>query len=185
MSQFIALLPPPGPALANYSSAELHTSQPANVPEVFGDAMSIREDVYVEEQQVPLENEFDLDDPRSWHWVAYASVGISSEQRAGTMEAGAVQSERKGSTANKLAIGTIRLVPPPHPPHPEPNSHHAIDNHEGLPRAGAAAVDATDSAAHDAKEPYVKLGRLAVLPPFRGTSLSDCDYGDACDMSSC
>lgn len=160
MSEFIAFLAPPGPALANYDSKELHTSQPEGVPEVFRDAMSVREEVYVEEQKIPLENEFDLDDPRSFHWVAYASVGVSAQEAATSPPSG-----RKGSTANKLAVGTIRMVPPPHPPHPEPDSHHAIDNHDGVPFGG----DATH-AAHDGKEPYIKLGRLAVLPPFRGMS---------------
>ena len=167
MSQFIAFLPPPGVALANYNSAELHTSQPAGVPEVFRDAMSVRQEVFVEEQHVPQENEYDLDDPRSFHWVAYASVGISSEQRAAAAAAtDTAESGRKGSTANKLAIGTIRLVPPPHPPHPEASSHHAIDNHENVPEEDSE--DSVHMQVHDGKEPYIKLGRLAVLPPFRG-----------------
>lgn len=167
MSQFIAFLAPPGPSLGSYDSKALHTSQPPDVPEVFLDAMSVREEVYVEEQHVPLENEFDLDDPRSFHWVAYASVGVSSEQQDAAASNGAgASSGRKGSTANKLAIGTIRMVPPPHPPHPEPDSHHVIDNHEGVP-ADATAEGQTQ----DDKEAYIKLGRLAVLAPFRGVYL--------------
>lgn len=171
MSEFIAFLPPPGVALAKYDSKALHTSQPDDVPETFCDAMSVREEVYVEEQKVPLENEFDMDDPRSFHWVAYASVGVSSEQQQADAENAqegrlGQQGRRKSSTANKLAIGTIRLVPPPHPPHPLPGSEHAIDNHEGVPREGESG--ATQASAHAGEEPYIKLGRLAVLPAFRG-----------------
>lgn len=164
MSQFIGFLPPPGALLAGYDSAQLHSHQVDDkIPEVFRDAMSVREEVYVEEQQIPLENEFDSDDARSWHWVAYASVGTSGNSGA-AQEGG----DRKGSTANQLAVGTIRLVPPPHPPHPEPGSSHKIDNAEG-------AVPDTEAVAQkqgqrgNGKEPYIKLGRLAVLKPFRGT----------------
>lgn len=166
MSEFISFLPPPGAALANYDSTALHTSQPDDVPEVFCDAMSVRTEVFVEEQKIPMENEFDEDDPRSFHWVAYASVGTSSAEQAAVKEGESVTSRRKGSTAQKLAVGTIRMVPPPHPPHPEPSSHHAIDNHEGLPPGAASGLRSTQ--VHNGNEPYVKLGRLAVLPPFRG-----------------
>jgi len=162
MSQFIGFLPPPGALLAGYDSAQLHSHQVDDkIPEVFRDAMSVREEVYVDEQQIPLENEFDSDDARSWHWVAYASVGTSGNS-AGQDGDG----DRKSSTANQLAVGTIRLVPPPHPPHPEPGSSHKIDNAEG-------AVPDTDKGARaqpgNGKEPYIKFGRLAVLKPFRGT----------------
>lgn len=169
MSEFISFLAPPGPLLDKYDRKAQYSLQHNDVPEVFCDAMSVREEVFVEEQKVPLENEFDLDDPRSFHWVAYASVGTSSAEQAAAAQNGATSSGRKGSTANKLAIGTIRLVPPPHPPHPEPHSQHAIDNHDGLP-AGAPGGDPTVPT-HDGQEPYVKLGRLAVLPAFRGTPI--------------
>lgn len=170
MSQFVSFLPPPGAALANYDSKQLHTSQPDDVPEIFCDAMSVRTEVFVEEQKVPMENELDEDDARSYHWVAYASVGTSGAEQAAAADKirqkGSSQSGRRGSTAQNLAIGTIRLVPPPHPPHPEPSSHHAIDNHEGTSPDADAGLKSTET--HDGKEPYVKLGRLAVLPAFRG-----------------
>lgn len=169
MSEFISFLSPPGALLDKYNRKEAYSKQSQDVPQVFCDAMSVREEVFVEEQKVPLENELDEDDPRSFHWVAYASVGTSSAEQAAVAQTENGQSTgRKGSTANKLAVGTIRLVPPPHPPHPEPQSHHAIDNHEGIP-TGAPGGDKTGFV-HDGKEPYVKLGRLAVLPPFRGLS---------------
>lgn len=168
MSEFISMLPPPGPSLQNYDPTSLHHTQATNIPEIFRDAMSVREEVYVEEQKIPLSNEYDLDDARSYHWVAYASVGTSSSSQApsnGVPE----HTGRKGSTANKLAVGTIRLVPPPHPPHPEPGSSHAIDNNEGLPKELGSGLSGT--AVHDGREPYVKLGRLAVLQPFRSMLL--------------
>lgn len=181
MSQFVGFLEPPKKALEGYDSTQLHHAQADGIPEVFTDAMSVREGVYVEEQKVPLENEFDHDDPRSYHWVAYASVGTSSpEPTAVSNGNGAAtgsssnssakqqdEQRRKSSTANKLAVGTIRLVPPPHPPHPEPGSSHKIDNAEGLPSDTNTELS-NKTSAQNPREPYIKLGRLAVLKPFRG-----------------
>lgn len=181
MSEFISFLAPPGPALANYNSAELHSTQSADVPEVFRDAMSVREDVFVKEQKVALENEVDIDDARSFHWVAYASVGTTSGDGSAAMDgvtkdaaATAEHPGRKGSTAMRLAVGTIRLVPPPHPPHPQPGSSHKIDNHEGLPQEMQSGLSKTEM--HDGKEPYIKLGRLSVLQPFRGNKFNSRYY---------
>jgi predicted GNAT family N-acyltransferase len=175
MSQFISFLPPPGLALANYDSAALHTTQPQDVPEIFRDAMSVREDVFVKEQNIALENEVDMDDARSFHWVAYASVGTTSGDGNAAMDGvnkdsatSAEKTGRKGSTAIGLPVGTIRLVPPPHPPHPEPGSSHKIDNHEGLPKDMQSGLSKTEM--HDGKEAYIKLGRLSVLQPFRGNT---------------
>ncbi|KAG9948495.1 hypothetical protein KCU85_g4876, partial [Aureobasidium melanogenum] len=177
MSEFISFLPPPGLALANYDSAALHTTQPQDVPEIFRDAMSVREDVFVKEQNIALENEVDMDDARSFHWVAYASVGTSSTDGNAAMEGvtkdsatTAENTGRKGSTAMRLPVGTIRLVPPPHPPHPQPGSSHKIDNHEGLPQDMQSGLSKTEM--HDGKEAYIKLGRLSVLQPFRGLGLA-------------
>jgi len=177
MSQFISFLPPPGLALANYDSAALHTTQPQDVPEIFRDAMSVREDVFVKEQNIALENEVDMDDARSFHWVAYASVGTTSTDGNAAMDGvnkdsatSAEKTGRKGSTAIGLPVGTIRLVPPPHPPHPEPGSSHKIDNHEGLPKDMQSGLSKTEM--HDGKEAYIKLGRLSVLQPFRGLGLA-------------
>jgi predicted GNAT family N-acyltransferase len=177
MSNFISFLPPPGLALANYDSAALHTTQPQDVPEVFRDAMSVREDVFVKEQRIALENEVDMDDARSFHWVVYASVGTSASHGSAAMDgvnkdssACAESTGRKGSTAMRLPVGTIRLVPPPHPPHPQPGSSHRVDNHEGLPRDLQSGLSKTEM--HDGKEAYIKLGRLSVLQPFRGLGLA-------------
>ena len=45
--------------------------QPENVPRTFLDAMEVREKVFVDEQHVPAENEFDSDDARACHWVSH------------------------------------------------------------------------------------------------------------------
>jgi len=173
MSEFLNFLAPPGKALANYDATKLYTEQPEGIPEVFLQAMDIRTEVYVNEQHVPLENEFDEDDHKSYHWVAYASVGSPS---IGAKETGEQQGERqdgasnqaqeqqsqgrKTSTANKVPVGTIRLVPPPHAPHPEHEGGSTLDN---------KAADVQHE--RGAEEPYIKLGRLAVLKPYRGVVL--------------
>lgn len=92
-----------------------------NAPQTFQDAMAIREEVFCDEQGCSLVNELDEDDGRSWQWVFY--------------DAGQHQ-----------PIGVIRLVPPPHPPHPN----------------GFFDPD---------EEPYIKLTRIAVAKSFRGRGL--------------
>lgn len=184
MSEFTSFLPPPGAAVANYDRSLPSSEQAREVPHVFCDAMSVREEVFVEEQGVPLSNEFDTDDPRSYHWVAYASVGTTdnapsteaenserlrgsdSSQHGTVIENAKEQARRKGSTAERVAIGCIRLVPPPHPPHPEPGAHMKIDNADGVPPDAEEGKHSTSF--HDGKEPYIKLGRLAALKPYRG-----------------
>ena len=141
--------------------------------------MSIRETVFVQSQSVPLENELDADDPRAWHWVVYASVGVPKGGRGeGDQSARRGSGPGSGSISGRVPVGTLRLVPPPHPPHPAPGSHHAIDNAEGgAPPPAAAQQSPTPTAAlaparlHASTEPYVKLGRLATLPDYRGLGL--------------
>ena len=125
-------------------------SDPAKaLPHGFIDAMIVREEVYVKEQNVPLENELDEDDERSFHWVAYASVSVKNVAplRDEKME----DARRRPSASTKMPIGTIRLVPPPHAPHP--NGKYGTD-------------------VHDPKESYAKLGRLAVVKEFRKAGIS-------------
>lgn len=126
--------------------------------------MSIREQVFVHEQGVLLDNELDADDARCWHWVAYASIGAPAAPANTNTTANARPdpAAKRGSTASRLAVATIRLVPPPHPPHPAPGSSHAIDNNKGVPAPTSAPAHA---------EPYVKLGRLATLKDFRKLGL--------------
>lgn len=81
-SEFVDFIVPLRDRLKLYDPTRPPTDQPKNdatdeaknIPQGFIDAMIVREQVFVKEQKVPLENEFDEDDARSYHWVAYASV---------------------------------------------------------------------------------------------------------------
>ncbi|KAK3939273.1 hypothetical protein QBC46DRAFT_388307 [Diplogelasinospora grovesii] len=101
------------------------TAQPhaASLPRTFLDAMSVREAVYVQEQGVPQEVEFDDDDARSCHWVIYASVHRVVEPEQRDPSTGEVTRSRRSETKT-LPIGTIRLVPFPHPLHPQPGGNY-------------------------------------------------------------
>lgn len=155
--------------------------------------MSVRESVFVDEQKVPIENEYDADDPRSHHWVSYASVSRPSRASVGgsgdlepidSNEKVSKEEARRRSqpTSSKLPVGTVRIVPPPHTPHPAPSSHHKIDNAEAAspdkPHESTASTSTIVQDSHkahevpgigtiDPEEPYIKLGRLAILSPYR------------------
>ncbi|RDA94872.1 hypothetical protein CP533_4258 [Ophiocordyceps camponoti-saundersi (nom. inval.)] len=122
--------------------------QPASVPRLFTDATEIRQRVFVDEQKVPVENEFDADDSRSCHWVVYV-----------------------GSQDDRVPVGTIRLVPFPHDPHPQTGGRYWNGVLEGSREAPPQAGDRPTSF-HDGTEPYVKLGRLAVVTEYRGKGLA-------------
>jgi hypothetical protein len=64
---FISFLGPSN--LDDYDRKRRPSQQPDTIPKTFLDAMEVREQVFVEEQGVPLDNEFDSDDPRACHWV--------------------------------------------------------------------------------------------------------------------
>lgn len=67
-----------GPSdLSKYDRKQGSAEQPG-VPKVFLDAMEVREEVFVKEQGVPIENEYDSDDPRSCHWVRTFSCILST-----------------------------------------------------------------------------------------------------------
>jgi predicted GNAT family N-acyltransferase len=170
-SEFVDCIHPFYSKVKLYDCTRSPTDQPVNdgtdpakaLPQGFIDAMIVREEVYVKGQNVPLENELDDDDARSFHWVVYASIPVkqsSAEAQAGN---GRSEAARRVSSSTKIPIGTIRLVPPPHPPHPTPNS----------PAPGETPDSRKDSpVAHDRKEAYIKLGRLAVIPEFRKAGIS-------------
>ncbi|KAL2075491.1 hypothetical protein VTL71DRAFT_434 [Oculimacula yallundae] len=179
---FITFLGPSN--LDGYDSKNRSSAQPENIPKTFLDAMEVRETVFVEEQKVPLDNEFDSDDPRACHWVIYASINTVTDPEV-TSSSGEIIT-RKKSTTRSTPIGTIRLVPFPHPPHPEPGSSYtadALETSSTIPSSpsnpnptstSTSPPFITDRATthHDGKEPYIKLGRLAVLPEFRGSGLA-------------
>ena len=171
---FITFLEPS--KLEGYIRGGPRELQPPTIPTPFLDAMEVREEVFVKEQNVPAENEFDSDDARSCHWIVYASVNKTEELEIRD-ENGHVIQPRKSSTRS-TPIGTIRLVPFPHDPHP-------IDGGEywdGVLKGEEARSPQTQTPSpiskpyildrpttfHDGKEPYVKLGRLAVSKEFRG-----------------
>lgn len=117
------MLPPPGSVVApNGFPAD---PRPAGAPKIFLDAMEVRIKVFCDEQNCDVEPELDEDDPRSWHWVAYHTTESGQEEPA----------------------SVIRIVPPPHGPHPNGFN----DLHE---------------------EHYVKLGRVATMPNHRRKGLS-------------
>jgi predicted GNAT family N-acyltransferase len=172
---------PPKDALNRYDRTRLPGNQHdgAQIPDTFRDAMIVREKVFVQEQEIPLEYEFDEDDPRSAHWVAYSTDGpqpLAIPGRGPTNPAG-------------LPVGTIRLVPFPHPPHPKAGGVY-VDNklvsiqgeggesttvvNEPPATTGFARWSFVDrpTTFHDGREPYFKLGRLAVVPSHRNRRLA-------------
>lgn len=142
-----------------YEPSKVPTDQPKNdaadstraIPQGFIDAMIVRHSVFVEEQGVPLENELDEDDKRSFHWTAYASVPIKQRSPHMKPQDEKMDANRRSSTSTKMPIGTIRLVPPPHSAHPHGKHHTDV---------------------HKDNEAYVKLGRLAVIKEFRKAGIS-------------
>ncbi|CEJ79965.1 Putative Acetyltransferase [[Torrubiella] hemipterigena] len=175
---FISLLEPS--KLDGYRIGTPREQQQASLPKTFLDAMEIRADVFVDEQNVPANNEFDADDSRSCHWVAYASVHKTEEHEVRD-EAGNVVQPRKSSTRT-TPIGTIRLVPFPHDPHPLRDGHYwngILQDDQPAQAKPQPELDAkkpfvADRATtfHDGKEPYVKLGRLAVQKDYRGNKIA-------------
>ncbi|KAH6983085.1 acyl-CoA N-acyltransferase [Ilyonectria sp. MPI-CAGE-AT-0026] len=155
-------------------------AQPGTIPRTFLEAMEVREAVFVGEQNVPAENEFDADDPRCCHWVVYASVNKTEEAEIRDEQGNVVQPRR--SSTRTTPIGTIRLVPFPHESHPDnggeywngvlngPRNGEVVPRNSKVPSVVPAKTFGIDRATtyHDGKEPYVKLGRLAVLKEFRG-----------------
>jgi predicted GNAT family N-acyltransferase len=170
-TEFISLLPPPGNALDAYDNTKPYDQQGPTIPQIFRDAMSVREVVFGE-QGVPLEAEFDEDDARSWHWVVYASVSAPSSVYNPPTDPYA---RRKSSTAQRLPVGTIRLVPPPH----GPNKYIKRDKHPD-----AEPPDDIQKSRKHPKEPYIKFGRLAVLSDYRSMGLSKLLVNTALDYAA-
>lgn len=181
---FIALLEPS--RLEGYIPGAPRDQQPSTIPSVFLDAMEVREDVFVKEQNIPVENEFDSDDPRSCHWVVYASVNKTTEAEIRDANGNVIQ-PRKSSTRS-TPVGTVRFVPFPHDPHPVAGASYVAgvrvdggdDGRQASPTGPSPGATATPrpyitdrpTTFHDGKEPYIKLGRLAVVKEFRGHRLA-------------
>ncbi|WPH03447.1 Hypothetical protein R9X50_00632700 [Acrodontium crateriforme] len=163
-SEFVDFIVPLRGRLDLYDRTKPPSEQPRNdaaditkaIPQGFIDAMTVREEVFVKEQGIELENELDDDDCKSFHWVAYASIPAKNAPANAKTD----PNMRRTSTSTKIPIGTIRLVLPPHAPHP--TSDHRPHGSEQDNKTGM----------HDGKEAYVKLGRLAVIKEFRKAGIS-------------
>ncbi|KAI1438604.1 hypothetical protein GGR50DRAFT_638810 [Xylaria sp. CBS 124048] len=200
---FISHLPPG--KIIGYRAGLPHDQQTSDVPSVFKDAMSVREEVFVKEQNCPLENEFDSDDGRSCHWVVYASVNTTIDPGLRDPVTNEMLRPRR-SEATTMPIGTLRLVPFPHTPHPinggryvgnvlqsvEDINAHGNGNSNGNPDENNKSHNGLQTKPsqelrnpynlsygpdratefHDGREPYVKIGRVAVLPGFRGRRIA-------------
>lgn len=169
-TEFMSMLSPPKDKLNGYDNTKPCRKQTIAVPPLFGDAMAVREAVYGE-QGVPLEAEFDEDDARSWHWIAYASVASTgSPPKDMRIQPGArppTEDERRSSaSASRMPVATIRLIPPPHGPNKYVQDKAQAERHTDAD----PPADKVDTA-HPA-EPYVKLGRLATLRTYRGMGLA-------------
>ncbi|KAF2815870.1 uncharacterized protein BDZ99DRAFT_457814 [Mytilinidion resinicola] len=165
MTEWLSRCDRPGQTLAQWDPTKRYNFQPDSVPSVFKDAMSIREAVYVDEQSVPLAHELDDDDPRSFHFVMYASIATKGASASSHPAVSPEEEERRRSipSAVRTPIATIRLIPPPHGPNPYKNENkdHHPDSAPTSPVGDEHPV-----------EPYIKLGRLATLKAFRGGGLS-------------
>jgi GNAT superfamily N-acetyltransferase len=169
-TEFVNTVCPLKGALDGYDNTIPCSKQKIHVPQNFCDAMAIREEVYGE-QGVPLEAEFDEDDARSWHWVAYASVATHTThppktlRRSDSGNTPADDARRASATATRVPVATIRLIPPPH----GPNKY--VDEDKTDKHADADPPGEEQETKHP-PEPYIKLGRLAVLAPYRSLGLA-------------
>ncbi|KAK6084531.1 acetyltransferase [Seiridium cupressi] len=174
---FISILEPS--KLDDYDRRKPRDQQAPSVPRTFIDAMEVRESVFVEEQGVPIDYEHDSDDSRSVHWVIYASVRQVVEQELTDPATSQVLRPRRSETRTQ-PIGTVRLVPFPHPPHPVPGGKY-VDNvlqNQEVNTLTASQEERRTSALpygrdaptnlHDGKEAFIKVGRLSVIKEFRG-----------------
>ncbi|TPX18004.1 uncharacterized protein E0L32_011915 [Thyridium curvatum] len=185
---FVALLEPSN--LDGYDPKLPRSEQPPSIPATFLDAMEVRQRVFVEEQKVPADAEFDQDDARCCHFVVYASVNQTVEPEERDAAGNVVKPRR--SESRSQPVGTVRIVPFPHPPHPDPGAAYAMrdgsfvrigtmgedgtvvpaDSERGQREVGEEDalpnfVEDRRTTFHDGKEPYVKLGRLAVVKEYR------------------
>jgi len=183
-TEFLAVIPPLGSALDGYDNTKPCSQQTINVPQTFRDAMAVREAVYGE-QGIPLEAEFDEDDARSWHWVAYASVAAHSamppkRMRPSHANTPADDARRASATAIRVPVATIRMIPPPHGPNQYiiVNADNTRDTHPA-----ADAPQPTADASHPL-EAHVKLARLAARKAYRGLGLAKLLINSALDFAT-
>ena len=164
------LCPPPHtpPTLPTPSNPSPNTNT------VLDDALTLRRKVFIDEQNCSPANETDADDLRSWHWVVYSRTR-PEEINLGRIATGTTTGSTTGSTTGHgnealLAIGVIRLVPPPHAPHCLGGS--TAETPEGSPKHGHEHEQAHEEEYDMLHEPYIKLTRVAVLPEYRGKGIA-------------
>jgi predicted GNAT family N-acyltransferase len=102
--------------------------------------------------------------------VVYASINTMTDPEVKDPEGNIIQ--RKRSVTRTTPIGTIRLVPFPHAPHPEPGSNLTFGPPEDESMNPPPYVIDRATTYHDGVEPYIKLGRIAVVKEFRGAGIA-------------
>lgn len=142
----IGLLPPPG------QSIKTATSRSSAAAPIFRDALTIRMDVFVTEQGCSAEEEVDIDDAISWHWVLFAR-GEGGKEEEG------------------VPAATIRFVPASTHDH----GHDVVYGAKPVVDEGAKGAKmptepnyGKSNSLWDGKERYAKIGRLATREQFRG-----------------
>jgi predicted GNAT family N-acyltransferase len=166
----ILFQPPPGIILLNYNVRLPSTAQSpsSGIPQTYLDSQTVRETVFVTEQKaVPIKYQQDRDDTRSFCWALYSSSPVVRP------------------------IGTIRLIPYPHHPHPaEGVRFEAPDEEpEGFSQIMLFNMPLPEydvdrkTSLHDGVESYIKLGRLCVLKEERGKRFADLLINAALDWA--
>jgi predicted GNAT family N-acyltransferase len=129
--------------------------------------MHVRTAVFVGEQGVAMSREQDADDARSHHWVAYAPTPSPPPRPRDGEDAlpGPGLDGGAASAGARRPVGVIRAVPPD-PPRSGALGGVAAD--EAGPPTAAAEEEWPPHPTVHAGEAYVRLGRLATLPEYRG-----------------
>ncbi|KAF1811719.1 hypothetical protein P152DRAFT_398773 [Eremomyces bilateralis CBS 781.70] len=184
---FVNRIDPPI-AIKGYNPAKTYDHQPDTVDPVFLEAMSVREDVFVQGQGVPQAEEVDADDPISYHWVCYASV---SRKKSAT-DSAAVTDAPESSAADEVPRNALggkiimrRRSSAYQPEHlgkrpPSPHTTVPVGTVRFVPpiRNRPREVPGTPTS-FPTKEPFVKVTRLAVHRQFRGLGLTRLLLSDA------
>lgn len=165
MAYNIRIAGPLGPSITKYDrelppNAQHETSSTATVDQTFIDAMTVREEVFVKEQGVPLENELDDDDANCIHIVLYADRDHNSAGM--TPKAMDLVSIDNGP---RQPVGTIRIIPAQDELHTQFDKHRHID--------GTAYTGNVQSSVYHGGESFILLGRLAVRSSQRGRRFAD------------
>ncbi|CAK7264777.1 hypothetical protein SEPCBS119000_001168 [Sporothrix epigloea] len=188
------------PSTDAYDPSFEASAQPRSdeIDRTFLDAMTVRYKVFIVEQKVPLECELDEDDPRSCHWVAYMGHRADNGQAAPQQVVGCIRAVpypqsphpipgaaytivdgvnrikgrwvRKSNEARDDGELGSPLPPPTASTPPSELEFVTASADDGLAAAQVAGADRA-TVLHNGIEPYIKLGRIAVLSEFRGLRL--------------